>query len=98
MGIARRTIYLWLEDPEFKEEFDEAHEDFCDLLETELYTRVRSNTIKNKSDLALFCALKGNRRAKFGDNLNVEIKEAVITFNVIRVEQLPEAEAPLQLT
>lgn len=86
-GVCRQTIYNWLADDEvFKRDFADAKEDFGDDLEQELYTRVKSNTIKNKSDLALFCALKGNRREKFGDNIIVTPLESLITFKVMRIE------------
>ena len=88
LGIGRRTVYLWLENPEFKQKFQDAHEDFVDLLETELYRRIKDNTIKGKNDLALFCGLKGNRREKFGDNITVMPRESLITFKVLRVEVL----------
>lgn len=100
LGIGRRTVYHWLEDPEYKQQFQDAHEDFVDLMEVELYQRVKNNTIRGKNDLALFCALKANRREKFGDNLTITPQESVITFKVVRVEvvelldtskQLPES-------
>lgn len=100
---SRTTVYDWLEaDESFKRAFERAKEDFADDLEAELYRRVRDNTIKGKNDLALFCALKGNRREKFGDNLTVTPSEHTITFKVVRIEAPdyvnPEAlEAPKQL-
>jgi len=102
LGIGRTTIYDWLAaDEDFKREFEQAREDFADLLEEELYHRVRDNTIKGKNDLALFCALKGNRREKFGDNLTVTPKEQVLTIRVERIDppyvKLETLEAPKQL-
>lgn len=95
LGIGRTTIYDWLAaDGDFKRDFDRAKEDFSDLLEEELYKRVRDNTIKGKNDLALFCALKGNRREKFGDNIIVTPSESLITFKVVRIEVV---DTPLQL-
>ena len=86
LGIGRRTVYDWLQDPEFKQRFQDAHEDFVDLVEAELYRRIKDNTIKGKNDLALFCALKGNRREKFGDNITFMPQESLIKFRVVRVE------------
>lgn len=69
-GVPRRTVYRWRKRfATFREEWDEALEDACDILEMEAWNRA----LKKKSDRLLMFLLKAHRRHLYGDRLNVSI-------------------------
>lgn len=69
-GVPRRTVYRWRHRfVTFRDEWDEALEDACDILEGEAWNRA----LKKKSDRLLMFLLKAHRRHLYGDRLNVSI-------------------------
>lgn len=72
-GIARKTAYAHREtDPEFREQWDEALEDACDLLEA----TARIKALQGDSDL-LKWLLTAHRRAVYGPHVKVDIMATV---------------------
>ena len=69
-GISRQTAYRWhREDPDFAEQWDEAHENAVDVVESTIYQQaIGGNT------LAAIFYLKA-QRPKFRDRLNIDIEQ-----------------------
>jgi len=69
-GISRQTAYRWhREDPEFAEQWDEAHENAVDVVESTLYQQaVGGNT------LAGFFYLKAHRPI-YRDRVSIDIEQ-----------------------
>src|ERR1044071_6022082 len=69
-GISRQTAYRWQrEDPEFAEQWDEAHENAVDVVESTIYQQaVGGNTI------AAIFYLKAHRPI-YRDRLNIDIEQ-----------------------
>jgi hypothetical protein len=68
-GIPRRTVYNWRNEwVTFANEWDEALEDACDILEGEAWKRA----VKGRSDRLLMFLLKAYRPEKFKDRQEVE--------------------------
>ena len=69
-GISRQTAYRWhREDPDFAEQWDEAHENAVDAVESTIYQQaIGGNTIA-----AIFC-LKAHRPI-YRDRLNIDIEQ-----------------------
>ena len=60
--IHRTTVRSWLKtDPQFKEDYDEAQEDFADMLEGIVMDRIRSPQGVRGSDALLMFSLNGRR-------------------------------------
>ena len=60
--IHRTTVRSWLKtDPQFKEDYDEAQEDFADMLEGIVMDRIRSPQGIRGSDALLMFSLNGRR-------------------------------------
>ena len=68
--VPRSTVYRWRDKwTTFADEWDEALEDACDLLEEEAWRRA----IDKGSDRLLMFLLKAHRRDKFGDTVRQEV-------------------------
>ena len=69
-GISRQTAYRWQrEDPEFSDQWYEAHENAVDVVESTIYQQaVGGNT------LAAFFYLKAHRPI-YRDRLNIDIEQ-----------------------
>jgi len=69
-GISRQTAYRWhRKDPEFAEQWDEAHENAVDVVESTIYQQaVGGNT------LAAIFYLKAHRPI-YRDRLNIDIEQ-----------------------
>lgn len=95
--VCRRTIYNWLADDEaFRTAFADAKEDFADSLEEKLYKRLEEAG-QNRANIELLAALKAHRREKWGDNITITPKDAVITFRVVRVNDIADYVSPEEL-
>jgi len=69
-GISRQTAYRWQrEDPEFAEQWDEAHENAVDAVESSIYQQaIGGNT------LAAIFYLKAHRPI-YRDRLNIDVEQ-----------------------
>jgi hypothetical protein len=68
--VPRSTVYRWRDKwSTFADEWDEALEDACDLLEEEAWRRA----IDNGSDRLLMFLLKAHRQDKYGDRQELDI-------------------------
>src|SRR4026207_816248 len=69
-GISRQTAYRWQrDDPEFADQWDEAHENAVDVVESSLYQKAVSG-----DTIAMIFYLKAHRPI-YRDRLNVDIKQ-----------------------
>ena len=67
-GVPRSTVYRWRDKwSTFADEWDEALDDACDMLEAEAWRRA----IEENSDRLLMFLLKAHRRDKFGDKQEI---------------------------
>ena len=72
-GVPRRTVYNWRDKwVTFADEWDEALEDACDILEMEAWKRA----VNEKSDRLLMFLLKAHRPEKFKERTATEITGA----------------------
>lgn len=68
--VPRSTAYRWRDKwSTFADEWDEALDDACDILEAEAWKRA----IEEGSDRLLMFLLKAHRRDKYGDHMRQEI-------------------------
>ena len=68
--VPRSTVYRWRDRfKTFADEWDEALEDACDLLEAEAWKRA----IEDGSDRLLMFLLKAHRRDMYGDKQEVDV-------------------------
>jgi len=68
-GVPRRTIYNWRSKwVTFADEWDDALDDACDILEAEAWKRA----VDGQSDRLLMFLLKAHRRAVYGDVIQQE--------------------------
>lgn len=101
-NISRSTIYYWRNKwVTFADEWDEAKEDACDILEGEAWKRA----VENQSDRLLMFLLKAHRRKVYGDKMSMEHtgKDGgpmeQIGHNVIRIIVHDDSDSPrLQAT
>jgi len=69
-GISRQTAYRWQrEDPDFAEQWYEAHENAVDVVESVIYQKALSGDV-----IAAIFYLKA-QRPKFRDRLNIDIEQ-----------------------
>jgi len=69
-GVPRRTIYNWRDKwVTFADEWDDALDDACDILEAEAWKRA----IEGQSDRLLMFLLKAHRREVYGDVVRNEV-------------------------
>ena len=69
-GISRQTAYRWhRDDPDFAEQWDEAHENAVDVVESVIYQKALSGDV-----IAAIFYLKA-QRPKFRDRLNIDIEQ-----------------------
>ena len=72
-GVPRRTVYRWRDRwVTFADEWDEAKEDACDMLEAEAWKRAT----EGQSDRLLMFLLKAHRRDVYGDVMRAELTGA----------------------
>jgi len=72
-GIPRRTVYDWRDRwVTFRQEWDEALEDACDILEAEAWRRA----VEEQSDRLLMFLLKAHRPDKFKERWAGEVTGA----------------------
>ena len=102
-GCHRNQHYRWLEEPGYREAFDEAHEMACDALEDEARRRAYIGVdepvyqggklvgkVKKFSDTLLIFLMKGNRPEKYRDNVKVtaDVKQEVTQKTWVPPEDL----------
>jgi len=69
-GISRQTAYRWhRDDPDFAEQWDEAHENAVDVVESVIYQKALSGDV-----IAAIFYLKA-QRPKFRDRLNIDVEQ-----------------------
>ena len=69
-GISRQTAYRWQrDDPDFAEQWYEAHENAVDVVESVIYQKALSGDV-----IAAIFYLKA-QRPKFRDRLNIDIEQ-----------------------
>lgn len=69
-GISRQTAYRWQrDDPEFAEQWYEAHENAVDVVESVIYQKALSGDV-----IAAIFYLKA-QRPKFRDRLNIDVEQ-----------------------
>ena len=80
-GVPRSTAYRWRNRwATFADEWTEALEDACDMLEAEAWRRA----LEENSDRLLMFLLKAHNREKYGDQQSVDIKgEAGLTITYV---------------
>jgi hypothetical protein len=107
-GIDRGTHYDWLQDPEYKAQFEAAQLQAADMLEEEAIRRAyhgiekpvtiagKREVIHEHSDTLLIFLLKGARPQKYRDNVRQEISgpggAAVIHRVILERVDLPMAQ------
>jgi hypothetical protein len=85
-GISRKTAYQWRErDPEFRAQWDEAHEDGIDMLEATLHKRARE-----KDTLASIFLLKAWRPERYREHATTAVQVNVVTKLERVVVQKPD--------
>lgn len=86
-GIPRRTVYNWREKwATFRDEWDEAMEDACDILEAEAWKR----SIDGQSDRLLMFLLTAHRPDKYKDRHDITTDGHPITFRVVFDDKMLE--------
>src|ERR1044071_1106286 len=69
-GISRQTAYRWhREDPDFADQWDEAHENAVDVIESVIYQKALSGDV-----IAAIFYLKA-QRPKFRDRVSIDIEQ-----------------------
>jgi hypothetical protein len=101
-GVGRRTHYGWLEDSEYRERFEEAHELWVESLEEEArrravegvvkpagwYKGVAGGTVREHSDGLLQTLLKAERPDKYADRLELKGVLAGLDMSRLTDEQI----------
>lgn len=99
-GISRSNAYKRRDnDPEFREAWDEAVDNACDLLEGVYFSRALK-----QSDRALEFLLKANRREKYGDKIQFDALLKVLfekidysTLSAAQIEALANGDDPISV-
>ena len=77
-GVPRRTVYNWRDKwSTFADDWDEAIEEACDVLEGEAWRRA----VEGQSDRLLMFLLKAYRKERFGDSVDVTSAGQKIVIN-----------------
>ena len=83
-GVSRWTAYRWRQDdPEFADQWDEAHENAVDAVENVIYQRALGGDV-----IAAIFYLKA-QRPKFRDRLNINVEQVKSEIEE-RIAQLRE--------
>lgn len=71
-GVSRRTVYNWRNRwATFRDEWDDALEEACDILEMHAWKRAT----EGQSDKMIMFLLKAYRPQRFKENLRIEVSE-----------------------